>query len=59
VESLNKVCAKLNEATIAQHFIPLVFKLSSGNFFTSRASGCGLHACCYKRAGASQEELKV
>lgn len=35
------------------HFVPLVTRLSSGDWFTSRTSACGLFSVCYQRVNGS------
>ena len=34
---------------LESHFVPLVKRLSGGDWFTSRTSACGLFSCCYQR----------
>lgn len=59
VESLNKVCALLKPQVVSQYFVPLTLKLSTGSFFTSKTSGCGLYAACYKKAEGAQDDLRA
>lgn len=44
VESLRNVAVQHNPGDLETHFIPLVLRLSSGDWFTSRTSACGLYA---------------
>lgn len=53
VESLKKICSDHSVEDLEQKFVPLVKRLSQGDWFTSRASACGLYACCYSRVGAN------
>jgi serine/threonine-protein phosphatase 2A regulatory subunit A len=49
VESLCKVAEVLPEADFAEHFVPLIKRLATGDWFTARTSGCGLFAKAYCR----------
>jgi serine/threonine-protein phosphatase 2A regulatory subunit A len=56
---LIKVCEVLTQQQVEEFFVPLVKRLSSGNWFTSRTSACGLYSSAYSRSGpATQEELR-
>ncbi|KAG5457504.1 MAG: armadillo-type protein [Olpidium bornovanus] len=50
IASLCKLCGLLSNEDFESRFLPLVKKLSEGDWFTSRTSGAGLFACSYKRA---------
>ncbi|KAG0333861.1 hypothetical protein BG004_000660 [Podila humilis] len=59
VESLNKIAPVLNQAQLEQYFIPLLKRLSTGDWFTSRTSATGLYACGYATVSpAFQEDLR-
>ncbi|KAF9946661.1 hypothetical protein BGZ72_000138 [Mortierella alpina] len=59
VESLNKICPVLNETQLEQYYIPLVNRLTVGDWFTSRTSATGLYASGYALASpATQEHLR-
>ncbi|KAL0483370.1 serine/threonine-protein phosphatase 2A regulatory subunit [Acrasis kona] len=48
VKSLNKIATEMKAIQQTdQHFLPLVRRLSSGDWFTSRSSSCGLFAVVY------------
>lgn len=49
VESLNKVAAVLSGAHITEHFVPLVVRLATGDWFTSRTSAAGLFGSAYSK----------
>ena len=49
VESLRTVAEQHTREDLETHFVPLVKRLSGGDWFTSRTSACGLFACCYQR----------
>ncbi|KAK0674289.1 armadillo-type protein [Cercophora samala] len=49
VESLNKICVDLDAHQIEEYFIPLVFRLSKADWFTSKVSACGLYASPYAK----------
>ena len=50
VESLRTIAAIHTTSDLETHFIPLVKRLASGDWFTSRTSSCGLFSVCYPRA---------
>ncbi|KAF2729625.1 protein phosphatase PP2A regulatory subunit A [Polyplosphaeria fusca] len=59
VESLNKICEQLSQTQIEESFIPLVFRLSKADWFTSKISATGLYNVPYTRATPpSQESLR-
>ncbi|KAF9103423.1 hypothetical protein BGX29_003383 [Mortierella sp. GBA35] len=59
VESLNKICPQLSQAQLEQYYIPLLKRLTLGDWFTSRTSATGLYACGYPLASpASQEDMR-
>lgn len=59
VESLNSVAVVLSQKQIEDFYIPLIKRLSSGDWFTSRTSACGLYAAAYKNSTPStQNELR-
>jgi serine/threonine-protein phosphatase 2A regulatory subunit A len=59
VESLNKICEQLSQTQIEESFIPLVFRLSKADWFTSKISATGLYNVPYTRATPpSQEALR-
>ena len=47
VESLRAVAQALPTANVEAHFVPLIQRLSSGEWFTSRTSACGLFVAAY------------
>jgi serine/threonine-protein phosphatase 2A regulatory subunit A len=49
VESLRTISAQHSVADLEAHFVPLVKRLASGDWFTSRTSACGLFSVCYSR----------
>ncbi len=49
VESLRAVAEEHSPADLEAHFVPLVKRLATGDWFTSRTSACGLFAASYKR----------
>ncbi|KAI1291508.1 40S ribosomal protein S3 [Mortierella claussenii] len=59
VESLNKICPVLSQAQLEQYYIPLVKRLTLGDWFTSRTSATGLYAAGYTLATpATQEDMR-
>ena len=47
VDSLRTVAKSLPTANVEGHFVPLIQRLSSGEWFTSRTSACGLFVAAY------------
>ncbi|XP_032494807.1 serine/threonine-protein phosphatase 2A 65 kDa regulatory subunit A beta isoform isoform X3 [Phocoena sinus] len=50
VESLRQISQEHTAVALEAHFVPLVKRLASGDWFTSRTSACGLFSVCYPRA---------
>ncbi|KHN80727.1 Serine/threonine-protein phosphatase 2A 65 kDa regulatory subunit A beta isoform [Toxocara canis] len=60
VESLCKLAAKHSSDALEEHFIPMTRRLATGDWFTSRASACGLVSVTYPRVGPSvKAELRT
>jgi hypothetical protein len=58
-ESITKVAAVLTPKQIEQYYIPLLNRLSHGEWFTSRTSSAALYAPVYSNVSAAiQEELR-
>ncbi|KAF9164346.1 hypothetical protein DFQ26_001557 [Actinomortierella ambigua] len=59
VESLNKICPSLSQAQLEQYYVPLLKRLTLGDWFTSRTSATGLYAVGYPLASsATQEDMR-
>lgn len=59
VESLNKICDQLSQQQVETYFIPLTFRLSKADWFTSKISATGLYNTPYQHATPQkQEELR-
>lgn len=59
VESLNKICEQLSQKQVEEHFIPLTFRLSKADWFTSKISATGLYNTPYQHASPQyQEQLR-
>jgi len=56
VESACAVIRALDGALVAEHVVPVVQRLTTGDWFTGRVSACGLFAAAYSRLGASAAE---
>ena len=53
------MAAVLSQSQIEQFYIPLLQRLSRGEWFTSRTSACALYAAVYDKVGPSvQDELR-
>lgn len=58
-ESITKVAAVLSQTQLEGSYIPLVKRLSSGEWFTSRTSSASLYSAVYGRVSPTiQEELR-
>lgn len=53
VDSLRTISNQHCVSDLETHFVPLVKRLASGDWFTSRTSACGLFSVCYPRVSAS------
>ncbi|TPX41029.1 hypothetical protein SeMB42_g05774 [Synchytrium endobioticum] len=59
VESLGKIVESLSLQQVEEHYIPMVKRLTVGDWFTSRASACGLYSPVYPMAShSSQDDLR-
>lgn len=59
-ESLRTVAQFHSQSDLETYFFPLIQRLASGEWFTSRMSACGLFAVCYPRVSANiKEELRT
>uniref|UniRef100_A0A1I7XUN7 Protein phosphatase PP2A regulatory subunit A n=1 Tax=Heterorhabditis bacteriophora TaxID=37862 RepID=A0A1I7XUN7_HETBA len=59
VESLRKIADKHSTAALEEHFIPMLKRLATGDWFTSRTSACGLFSVAYPRVSpAVKAELR-
>lgn len=58
VDSLRVIAEQHSSADLEIYFVPLVHRLASGDWFTSRTSACGLFAACYGRVSPSVKGIK-
>ncbi|KAJ3158369.1 hypothetical protein HDU86_002835 [Geranomyces michiganensis] len=59
VDSISKIGVLLGQQQIEEHYIPMIRRLSIGDWFTSRTSACGLYAPAYSLSTpTTQEELR-
>lgn len=59
LESINKISEDQTSQQIEQHFLPLLRKLATNEWFTSRTSSVGFFASCYKKLNSEiQKELR-
>eukprot|EP00842_Homolaphlyctis_polyrhiza_P006624 jgi/Hompol1/6963/HPOL_001017-RA len=59
VESATKIVVQLSAHQAEESYIPMLKRLSSGDWFTSRTSACGLYAAVYPLVSpARQDELR-
>jgi len=60
VESLRNISQQHSPPDLEQYFVPLVKRLASGEWFTSRTSACGLFSVCYARVSPTvKAELRT
>uniref|UniRef100_A0A183IBZ9 Protein phosphatase PP2A regulatory subunit A n=1 Tax=Soboliphyme baturini TaxID=241478 RepID=A0A183IBZ9_9BILA len=60
VESLRIIADKHSPSALEEHFIPVLKRLATGDWFTSRTSACGLFSVCYNRVSpAIKNELRT
>ncbi|CDZ97098.1 Protein phosphatase 2A regulatory subunit A and related proteins [Phaffia rhodozyma] len=58
-DSLTQIAVQLSPAQLTEHYLPLLRRLSTGEWFTSRTSACSLFAPVYNNAPeASKEEMR-
>jgi serine/threonine-protein phosphatase 2A regulatory subunit A len=56
---LTKIAVQLSPAQLTEHYLPLLKRLSTGDWFTSRTSACALFAPVYPNAtDAGKEEMR-
>lgn len=53
VESLRTIAAQHSSTDLEEQFVPLINRLATGDWFTSRTSACGLFSVCYQRVNPS------
>uniref|UniRef100_A0A0K0D3C6 HEAT repeat protein n=1 Tax=Angiostrongylus cantonensis TaxID=6313 RepID=A0A0K0D3C6_ANGCA len=59
VESLRKIADKHSSSALEEYFIPMLKRLATGDWFTSRTSACGLFSVAYPRVSpAIKAELR-
>jgi serine/threonine-protein phosphatase 2A regulatory subunit A len=58
-ESITKVAAILSQSQLEEHYIPLLKRLSQGEWFTSRTSSAALYAAVYAKVTSTiQDDLR-
>lgn len=58
-ESVNKIVSVMPSSQVDDHFMPMLRRLSTGDWFTSRTSACDLYATAYpKSSPESQKEMR-
>lgn len=59
-DSLAKLSTHLNKADVPVKFVPVIRRLTNGDWFTTRVSACKIFTCIYPLVGESvQDELKT
>ncbi|VDO06046.1 unnamed protein product [Rodentolepis nana] len=59
VDTLRFLAGSFSDKDLEAHFIPMIERLATADWFTSRISACGLYSAVYKRASANtQVELR-
>lgn len=60
VDSLRLIAAEHSPAHLEEYFVPLIIRLASGDWFTSRTSACGLFSVAYPRvSNTAKAELRA
>ena len=54
---MRHVAEEHSASDLEAHFVPLVKRLATGDWFTSRTSACGLFSVCYPRVATSVKGL--
>ncbi|GAA93463.1 uncharacterized protein L969DRAFT_86165 [Mixia osmundae IAM 14324] len=58
-ESINKIAKILSQPQIEEHYLPLLRRLSTGDWFTSRTSATALYGSAYPKATTTiQDEMR-
>lgn len=57
-ESISNISKDLSPQQIDEHFVPLLRRLSTGDWFTSRTSACALFAAAYPKANPEAQDEK-
>lgn len=59
VESAAKIVGFISQQQVEEFYIPMIKRLSVGDWFTSRTSACGLYAAAYPKCSTThQDELR-
>lgn len=58
MESLRLLAEQHSPSDLELYFVPLVLRLSNGDWFTSRTSACGLYAACYSRVSPPMKGMQ-
>ena len=53
VEAINKVVMAMPSAHVMEHYVVVLRRLATKDWFTSRISACGLFATAYQRVPAA------
>lgn len=58
-ESMCKIVDVLNKEQCERNYVPVVKRLTTGDWFTSRTTACALYAAVYKKlSSTAQEEMR-
>lgn len=57
--SANEICSVLSQQQVDEHYVPLVRRLSTGDWFTSRTSATALYAAAYPKATAPIQDEAI
>ena len=58
VESLRIISGEHSSQDLESHLVPLVKRLASGDWFTSRTSACGLFSVAYPRVSPTVKGME-
>lgn len=57
-ESINKIAGLLSPRQVEDYLVPMVRKLSTGDWFTSRTSSAALYVSVYPSSASHKDELR-
>ena len=59
VQSLRELARQHSPASSEAYFVPLIQRLASGDWFTSRTSACGLFSVCYQKVSSGSKGIQA
>lgn len=59
VASLNDIAKEMTPGQVSEHFVPLLRRISTADWFSSRMSAAGIYASVFSKLGASDDLLAL